>query len=103
MEPEYKEDVVYVSPIIRRYWTCHNPDHHHMTREVALKCIEKQEKPKKPIFRWTDEMYEDVLSLYEEGKTLAEISEKYGRSRSRMQQIVWRAYHRRHKFVKKTR
>ena len=77
-------------------WSCHNPKHNHQTREVALRCVAAHEKRERSKER-NKVMSKDAIArrraelaiCLNVGLTRAQIAERFGVSRSRVDSLIW--------------
>ncbi len=76
---------------IRHYWSCQNPDHHHMEKRFALACIKKSINPipsKLEIKRDMSSRNDEITKKYADGVRVKEIASIYGLSAYRIYQIL---------------
>ena len=75
--------------IKKQYWTCNVNTHRHKTREVAEDCIKRLSGSS--YFKEVDELKRRDLNIVEDwvsGLSFTDIAYKYGRSTTRMRQVV---------------
>jgi hypothetical protein len=83
--PKYKTEWVRV-----QYWACANPDHRHMTREVAAKCLDKHRRQQRQ-YHWGASDLALILNRVRNGERQTDIARQLGLSKGRIHQIVARA------------
>lgn len=85
------------------YWQCTIDGHRHISKDNALRCIEKQSRPRRKLNPWNinKDAVEDVLLLRETGLTYKLVGEKYNVSAGRARELCnwakrrreWKAQH----------
>ncbi len=63
---------------IQHGWSCMNPKHFHLHKEVAERCAEKHLNRAPTPRRWSSEMYADVFIRRQSGQTFKVIGAAYG-------------------------
>lgn len=73
------------------YWTCANPQHRHRQEDVAKRCIEKSQREKVPVKRWSRDEVMMFLARKNSGQNMAKLARDLGMSASNMTRLVDKA------------